>query len=153
MAATYDSTLTTDKDRVRWLIGDTDVGTDDDSNNAVAQDEEILWALTQEKNIYMAGGAVALAVGRKLRSGGIQDLLVGETRIRYDRALELLALANELRARGSTYKQPSAGGVFVADTTSYDENTALEQPNVAVGMHDNPQSGDQSSTASVRRTV
>lgn len=153
MAATYDPTLTTDMDRVRFLIGDTDVGTSDATNNAVAQDEEILWALTQEQNVYMAGGAVALAVGRRLRSGGIQDLLVGETRIRHDRALELLALANELRTRGSAYKQPSAGGIFVADTTSYDENDALEQPNVAVGMHDNPRVGDQSATATTSRTT
>ena len=135
MDITYAPTCTCEKDLVRFIIG---VVVEDDG---VAQDEEILWTLTTEHNVWMAAAAVALAVGRRLRSGGVQDLLVGETRIRYDRALEMLALVKDLRARGMAHMQPSAGGVFVADTEAYDANTALEQPNISVGMHDNPQFG------------
>ena len=128
----YDSSLSTSKDRVRWLIGDTD------TDNEYAKDEEIQWALTQEKNVYMAAAAVAMAIYRKNREGGVQELTVGETKIKYDRAMEFRALAEDLRMRGSTYKVPSAGGVYEDDRETYEEDTDLIQPAFGVGMHDNP---------------
>lgn len=140
MAITYDRTLKTDMDRVRFLVGDTDI------TNGVAHDEEILWALTTEHNVWMAAASVYLSIGRQLRAGGVQDLLVGETRIRYDRALEMEALAQSIRARGMAHMQPTAGGIFTADRTTYEDDTALEQGNVGVAMHDNPQSSAQNST-------
>ena len=139
---TYNSSLSTDKDRVRWLIGDT--------SNADAtefsKDEEIQWALTQEANIYMAAASVAMAIYRKSREGGVQELKVGETRIRYDRAMEFRALAEDLRARGSPYKNPTAGGVEKSDTESMEEDTSLIQPSFGVGMLDNPGATSSSTT-------
>jgi len=130
----YDPSLTTNKDRVRWLIGDTSNVT----ATELSKDEEIQWAITQEANIYMAAASVAMAIYRNARAGGVQELKVGETRIRYDRSMEMLSLANDLRTRGSAYKVPTSGGVDKAETEAMDADTSLIQPSFGVGMMDNP---------------
>jgi hypothetical protein len=121
-----------DIDKVRLLIGETDI-TDDVSN---IEDEEIDFFISEEANVYMAASMAALAVARKLQSGGLEDLKVGETRIRTKRVSELTALADRLRDRGSAYKLPSAGGVYVADKEAYEKDTTLIQPQFKTEMHD-----------------
>jgi hypothetical protein len=130
----YDSSLPTDKDKVRWLLGDTS----DAAATEYAKDEEIQWALSEEQNVYMAAAAVAMSIYRKERIGGVQELTVGETRIKYDRAVEFRALADDLRARGSAYKEPTAGGISEADEDTYEDDSDLIQPAFGIGMHDNP---------------
>jgi hypothetical protein len=57
MAFTYD--VTTDRGKVRLLIGDTD------SNNALLQDDEIDFFLTDYSGVYMAASAAAMAIAGK----------------------------------------------------------------------------------------
>jgi hypothetical protein len=61
VTATYDPLLSTDKDLVRFLIGDRD------ANSATLQDEEIDACLQQEANVYLAA---AMAAGRIMTKGG-----------------------------------------------------------------------------------
>ena len=133
MAWDYVPTLAKDKDRVRFLIGDTD------TNNQLAQNEEIEWVLKTEANVYMAAATVAKSLARKLRNAGLEELKAGETKIRFQRAADLLSLANDLTLRGSNHQIPSAGGVFQADRDALNEDTSLVEkaPAFTRDLHDN----------------
>ncbi len=124
-----------DIDKVRLLIGETDATSTTTTN---IQDEEIQFFVDEETNVYMAASMAALAIARKVQAGGLEDLKVGETRLRTKRVGELEALANRLRDRGSAYKLPSAGGVYVADRTAQDANTDLLKSSIRRDMHDYP---------------
>lgn len=132
MAWDYVPTLASDKDRVRFLIGDTD------TTNQLAQNEEIEWVLREEHNVYMAAAAVAKAVARKLQNAGLEEIKAGETKIRFKRAADLILLANELAIRGSNHQVPSAGGVFQADTDALNDDTSLRDkaPAFTRDLHD-----------------
>ena len=141
MAWNFDVSLSTDKDKVRFLIGDTN------TRRQLAQDETIEAILAMEANIYMAAAEIAEYVARGLTAGGVlEDRKVGETRIRYRRTADLLALAGRLRIRGSAHMKPSAGGIYTADRSSYDQNIALDKPEIATGMTDNPRASGSSLT-------
>jgi hypothetical protein len=131
MSWSYSPSLSVDKDKVRFLIGDVD------STNQVVQDEEILWALTVEKNVWMAAAAIADALAAKFQNANVESLRAGELEIVYKRINDLQSLSKSLRTRGMLHMLPSAGGVFGSDRTNYEENTSLIQPYFRVGMHDN----------------
>jgi hypothetical protein len=78
MAATYDPTLPTDKDWVRFLTGDRDVTPESD---AKFQDEEILAVLAEEENKYLA--AARLAETLLAQSGGAVEKQVDDLRLRW----------------------------------------------------------------------
>lgn len=134
MSWTYAPSLPTGKDQVRFLIGDTKTA------NQLVQNEEIEWTIRQEHNVYMAAAEVAKAMARQLQNAGMEEIKAGETKIRFKRAAELLALANDLKVRGSNHQLPSAGGVFQADTDSLNEDTSLrdDAPAFTRTLHDNP---------------
>ncbi len=132
MTKTYNSSLGKDKDKVRFLIGDSDTG------DLILQDEEIEWLLDTEHNIYMAAGEAADKAASKLRRLGIQDLKVGETRIRYDRSLEIREKVSRLRDRGRAHQLVDAGGVFLSDRTDMEGDSSLIQPGIKRGMTDYP---------------
>ena len=137
MVWSYSAALATDKDRVRFLIGDVDTA------NELAQNEEIEWAIQTEANVYMAAALVAKSLARKLRNAGLEELQAGETKIRFQRAADLLSLANDLMLRGSNHQIPSAGGVFQADTDTLNTDTSLRDkaPAFTRDLHDNPGGG------------
>ncbi len=75
MSATYDPTLPTDLDWVRFLTGDRDV---------IAprlQDEEITALLAEEKNRYFAAAQAGEMILAK--SGGLVEKQVGDLRLRW----------------------------------------------------------------------
>jgi hypothetical protein len=84
MGASYDSTLPTNNDWVRFLTGDTDVSSNEEKatgNNARLQDEEIAALLVEEKNKYLAAaraGELIIA-----RAKGVVEKEVDELRIKY----------------------------------------------------------------------
>lgn len=101
MAATYDSTLSTDKDWVRFLVGDTDI------TNAQLSDEEIAALLIEEANKYLAAAAALsrLLVTWSSSGKGLIEKRVGDLTIK--RGLEDSAeqsvrnLIRELRIKGA----------------------------------------------------
>jgi hypothetical protein len=75
MASTYDPALSTDKDWVRFLVGDRDV------SDPRLQDEELYALLREEANKYLAAAAAAeLILGR---NGGLVEKQVGDLRLKW----------------------------------------------------------------------
>ena len=75
MAATYNPSLASDKDWVRFFIGDR--GVDDVESTFVLSDEEINAVLGEEKNKYLAAarcGDVILSQGRGVVSKSVGNL-------------------------------------------------------------------------------
>lgn len=94
MAATYDPTLPTDKDWVRFLIGDRDVTT------ARFADEEYVAVLTEEANKYLA--AARMAETLLGRSGGLVEKEVDTLRLKWSDTAQnaYREYIDELRKRG-----------------------------------------------------
>ena len=104
MAWNFDTALSTDKDYIRFLIGDTN------SSNQLVQDETIEAILANEPNVWVAGAEILEYMARGLMGGGvIEDRKVGETRIRYRSAKDLRLDAQRLRMRGSAHCAQAAG--------------------------------------------
>lgn len=112
MSATYDTTLATDRDHVRFLIGDTVV------TNAKLSDEEIdavldLETATGEALPYFAAARCLEALrSRWLGAGaGVLEKSVGELTLRYggdqSSAATLETAIKDLRKRGATLLAPS----------------------------------------------
>lgn len=139
MARTFDAALPTAKDWVRFLVGATDISS---TSAALVEDETIVAVVNAEMNHYTAAGHIAMAIARQLTHGGtLEDRKVGETRLKYRRAAELQALANDLKLRGQTYIKPSAGSVYQAETDTYNANTALDKTDIEKGMMSHPGTG------------
>lgn len=102
MAATYDPTLATDRDWVRFLIGDRTVA------SARLQDEEIDAVLTEEQNKYLAAARCA-----EIAFGGTQGLVekaVDDLRLKYSDNADSAywKYIESLREKGArlTYERP-----------------------------------------------
>jgi hypothetical protein len=135
MAATFDASLSTDKDWVRALIGDMDTG------NAYLQDETIEAILTEEQNKYVAASRACRIIYMNLTGGGtLEDRKVGETRIRYQAAQRFKQTADELKARGSAYIMPWSGGIYKTDRDARDDDADKLGIDIARNMTDNPRS-------------
>lgn len=133
MAWSYDDSLSSDKDFVRFLIGDTN------STRQLVADETIEAIILTEPNNYMAAAAIIESLYRGLTAGGsLEDRKVGETRIRYQRISDLMLQVNSLRKRGGTHMRPSAGGIYTADKTTADADTSLNKAEIEKHMLNNP---------------
>lgn len=75
MSVTYDPTLSTDLDWVRFLCGDRDTA------NSQISDEEIHALLDEEPNKYFAAAAACEVILTK--SGGLVDKQVGDLRLKW----------------------------------------------------------------------
>jgi hypothetical protein len=128
MAFSYDPTLATEKDQVRFLIHDT-------VSPGKYQDSEIEWVLTQEANVYMA--AAQLCEQLVAFAGSVKKKTIGDLSIQYDVAF-YRSLAGQLRARGYSHQVPYAGGISVSDKLQQQENADATAPSVFRNLDDNP---------------
>lgn len=125
---------TSDKDAVRFLVGDTD------SSEQLISDEEIQFALKEEPNVRRAAAFVARAIAAKFAREA--DRSVGDLRIAYSqRSRGFYDLADRLEADASRRTNvlramPYAGGISVADKESVEDDTDRVRPSFAKGMHD-----------------
>ena len=120
------------KDQVRFLIGDTDFG------KQQLTDEEINWAISAEANTSSAAARLALALA--LKFGRLVDKQVGDLKISYS-ALhkQYTDLANALNVDAATAGvAPYCGGISIADKDSVEDETDRVQPSFKRGLHDNP---------------
>lgn len=121
MTWTYDSPQASDKDTVRFLVQDTN------TNEQLASDEEIEWALAEHGNIVRAAAAeVAEAIGRHFaRQATITD---AGFRVDYSKRAEMyFAIAKDLRQRFQAVS-PFAGGISITDKDSREEDTDRVRP-------------------------
>jgi len=118
-----------DKDAVRFLIGDTDC-----ANNSV-EDEEILWVLTQEANVYMAA-ACLLDTAVNSVTGSLTSKKVGDLALSFGIS-ETRARIKSLQAKGrSRYEVPSMPAQFRDEKRVLREDSDLVEPFFTREIHD-----------------
>lgn len=130
----YDPTdlATSSKDRIRIEIGDTD------SNNWLLSDEEINYALTQERNFWAAAARCAeMAASYLLRKA---DPKLGRSmQVIYSKAAEQYwTRARMLRCKAMGTVAPYVGGMTISDKQTIDEDTSLVAPQFTKTMMQNP---------------
>jgi len=95
MTWSYNSSLTTDKDKVRFYIGDID------QTGQLLQDEEISFLLAEVSNVLLAAAHAAKAVAAKFSRQA--DKAVGDLRISLSqKAQAYMSLAADLEKRALT---------------------------------------------------
>jgi hypothetical protein len=129
MTWSYDNSLIADRDKVRFLVGDTDQA------NQLAQNEEIDWALTEAGDIYAAASLVAETIatsfaGRATKAIG--DLKLGFT----DQYERYIALSASLKKRLLLNAKAISAGAETESGKDLDEaNTELIVPYFTREMH------------------
>lgn len=121
-----------DKDAVRFLLEDTDTA------NFQFTDAELSYLLTQFPDPLFAASRAAKTLS--LRYSKSADKQVGDLRISYSaRAKAFMDLANDLEVRASISDlQIFAGGVYLADKQTNEQDTSLARPAFRRGMTDAP---------------
>lgn len=131
MTWTYDSDVTTDRDKVRFLIGDTV------SEDPQLDDGEVAFLLTQYGSVQAAALAACRALIAKysrLCDKWVGDLkiLASQKQLHYTRLLESLVTTS-----GNLAAIPSAGGISVGQKESYESDTDRVAPAFRRGQDDN----------------
>ena len=123
-----------DRDALRFLVGDTDTSDQQLSN------EELAYLLTEHGAVRPAGIAACRAmIGKYAR---LVDQSTGSIRISYSQRIKHYQfLLGEIR-RGRLVA-PYAGGISVSDAETVNEDTDRAAPTFSVGMHDNPTDYDE----------
>lgn len=123
---TYSASMTTDLDKVRFLLGDT-------SNSASTEmlaDGEITWLLSEESsNVYRAAVAGAEAIAAKFAR--LADTSVGDTSISASQKhAQFLKLADTLRAKALRRGNAAAfaGGISITDRDNRIEDADRTEP-------------------------
>jgi len=138
---TYNPTdaSTSEKDAIRLEVGDTD------SQAWLLADEEIEWAISQERNFWAAAARCAEMIGRlfmrrvDIRLGRAMMITYSKT------AQQYMEMAAKLRCKAMGSVVPYVGGMNVADKQVIATNTSLVAPEVTKTMMENPWTGGYSS--------
>lgn len=122
MAWSYDVTLSTDKDRIRLMIGDTD------PDDAQYSNEELEALATVYGGVHAA--AIAAANGLAAKYSRFADKWVGDLKIlASQKARNYLALAKTLGAAGVVSRGvPSAGGIRISEKDTMEQDTNRTVP-------------------------
>lgn len=122
MSATYNTAMTTNVDKVRFLIQDTVVA------SAMLQDEEISFMLTLYPNFRLAAANCADILASKFANMA-EDKTIGNLRLSYgDKSKKYAALANSLRMQASKVILPYAGGISESDKETIEEDQDRVNP-------------------------
>lgn len=132
MSWTYSGDPAVDtKDTVRYLVGDTD-GTDQQ-----VTDEEILWAISSEGNLYYAAARVASGIAAHY--GRQVTKWVGDMKLMADRRQKSYRdIAMQLRQRGLANLYPSVGGTSIAAKIAEEQLPDRVTPAFVRGQFDYP---------------
>lgn len=120
MTWTYSSPASGSRDKVRWLVGDTD------SAAPLVTDEEIAYEVGASLSIYSAAAAVARAIAAKF-ARAVQTSVSSLSFSNQQKYEHYVKLAEELEARAGTQTAPVVGSYVTENSPIFD-----------VGMHDNP---------------
>jgi len=128
--ATYDPTLATDLDKIRFLIQDTDVST----GNYAFKDAEINGMLA----IWVSYKSCAIACCEILAikyANMSEEKEIGSLRLAYaNRAQKYKMLAEMLRQQVLKFVKPYCGGISDSDKTDYQTDSDAVQPAFKRGM-------------------
>jgi len=129
-----------DKDTVRFLLGDTD------PTSEFLTDEEIGWMLEQETNLYRAAALACELIAEQTQSG-VQSKSVGDLSISYgDTAAAWKGKAMALRRRATLAARPKMASVSVSERAAENADADRLPPVFSIGMHDAPESTVNAST-------
>jgi len=145
MTWTYTSDFTASKDKVRFLVQDTD------TNDQLVSDEEITFALAQNSNIYRAASIVARSIGLKLsRELTLNPAPGGVSLDSQAQAEKYLKLADELTAQATAQGAASifVGGISISDKQTREEDTDRPVPSFTIKTHEQSKYDDLTSRAS-----
>ena len=132
MSWSYDDGMSSDKDRVRFLIGDTD------SADPILSDGEVLYALDEEGGVRAAAAFCCDAIAAKYAR--LADISEGQLSISYSQRYgHYTAKATQLRSRVAVLAPPTAGGISVAEKDAAEADTDRVVPAFTVRMLDNPE--------------
>lgn len=128
---------TSDKDAVRFLVGDTD------TNDQLAQDEEIDWVLTRTRTIEGAAAGVARAIAGlfarevdgSLEDQDFSDSQRREAYLALARTLDAMAQKAPTRS-GQNKPKPLITGVRESEMESVREDTDRVRPAFYYGLFD-----------------
>lgn len=136
MAATYGGDPDDPIDRIRLLVGDTDV------TDPLLQDEEIEFLVANEGPVYHAAAAAADAIAAKLARK--VDTRVGGISKSNSQATEhYLKLAKRLRGQQALQAVPFyAGGLSEAEKQTDAQDSDLPRSEFTRDLHDNPRAAD-----------
>ncbi len=126
---------TSEKDQVRLEIADTD------PKNQLLQDEEILFAISVERNFWSAAARCCEMASRGfLRKA---DVKLGRAMtIAYTKAAEQYSTMGEaLRRKALGSQVPYFGGVYVSDKVVLAMDTNIVAPSFARNMQESPWTG------------
>lgn len=137
MTTTYTDPSASDKDAVRFLIGDTDV------TDAALTDEEIAYALAQNPNIYAAAAICARAIAGKYATE--VDTKFESVSVNYSqKAKAYYELAKRLERQAKTQGGlgiPLAGGISITERDSVNEDSDRIPPSFYTDQFRNPDGG------------
>ena len=121
-----------DRDKVRFLVFDTD------TNEQLLSNEEIAWLLSEQPNVYLAAANAAEVIAAKFAKD-ITRSAVGLSATVGNRAQFYLNLANKLRDQvGTTNNRAEvfAGGLSISGKDALDSDTDAVQPTFKSGLFD-----------------
>lgn len=120
-----------DRDEVRFLIGDTN------SSYPLVQNEEVDWALTQEPQTQLAGALLLEHLATK--TARLADMKVGDVSKSLSKLTEQYeARAKKLRTLAAGCALPFFGGLSKAGKEELAADSDAVQPNFEIGMDDHP---------------
>lgn len=135
MSFNYNPSLNSDKDRVRFMLGDTD------SKKPLFQDEELKYLLTA----WTAPEQAAIAGARQLaaRFSRLADTTIETVSVAHSqKARAFLDLANQLEKQydksASGSSGPSATGISLAAMDDVYQDTDRPQDDTIKGLFENP---------------
>ena len=130
MTWTYDPSIPTDKDAVRFEIGDTD------TNDQLLQDEEIGYLLTTEGTVL--GAAIVAAEKAAAKLAKQADQTVSKVSVSLSQRAEAYRkLVGDLKNRlAIKFGAPYAGGISKSDKEAEELDEDRVQPNFTIGMDD-----------------
>jgi len=119
-----------EKDEVRYLVGDTN------EDEPFATDEEITYALAQERDVNGAVARVAESIYAMLARE--VDVKVGPLSVSLEKQAEHFKnLAATFRAKSLVYAIPSVGGISIDGKLEQEDDTDRVKPGFVRGMHRN----------------
>ena len=128
--------LNSDKDKVRFLVGDTDAG------SPLLEDAEVMYLIESEGTALAA--SIAAAIGIAAKFSRLMDESAGDVSKSYSQRHEhYLKLSSSLRQRNAEKcVVPFAGGISESDKTILETDTDVVQPSFTRDLHNNRLSSD-----------
>lgn len=111
---------------------------DTNPNDPQLLDEEIAFAVSQERNFWAAAARCAEMIGRRVIRKA--DVRLGRSmQVTYTKmAQQYLQMASALRAKSMGTVAPYVGGMIDADKAAIEANTSLIAPHFTRSMMENP---------------